>query len=74
MALTRALSSDWMQIKSVLCAFSCWGNAAIEEEGDAGYATKTMAMTKTKTKTKTMIETETKTKTRMQIQSVLSAF
>ena len=62
MALTRALSSDWMQIKSVLCAFSCWGNAAIEEEGDAGYATKTMD------------KTETKTKTRMQIQSVLSAF
>ena len=52
-----------MQIKSVLCAFSCWGNAAIEEEGDAGYATKTMDKTETKTKTKTMTETEAKTKT-----------
>ena len=64
MALTRALSSDWMQIKSVLCAFSCWGNAAIEEEGDAGYATKTMDKTETKTETKTKTKTMDKTKTK----------
>ena len=32
----QGLSSDSMQIKSVLCAFSCWGNAPIQSHGAGG--------------------------------------